>query len=118
MLNSASVPTTINFFRPQYVSVDVTVKVRRLTGYTREVEASIIEYVKYYLSILAVGQSVYLSSIWAIAARAIEDITNPSFSVSEVKLGIHGQPLAVADIPVKFNVVARYASCTITAEGA
>lgn len=118
VLNSASVPTTINFFRPQYVSVDVTVKVRRLTGYTREVEASIIEYVKYYLSILAVGQSVYLSSIWAIAARAIEDITNPSFSVSEVKLGIHGQPLAVADIPVKFNVVARYASCTITAEGA
>lgn len=116
VLNSENVPTTIRFFRPEYVSVKVSVKVKKLPGYTREVESAIIEYVNYYLHLLAIGQSVYLSSIWAIAARAIEDITNPSFSVVEVQLGAGDQPLAAGDIPIGFNKVAQYAGCTVSAE--
>lgn len=116
VLNTENVPTNINFFRPIYKKVAVQVRVKKLTGYTKEVEAAIINYVKYYLQILAIGQSVYLSSIWAVAARAIADITNPTFSVVEVKLGIAGSNPTVANIPISFNQVAQYNSCTVTAE--
>ena len=116
VLNAKNVATNITFFRPTYVKIDVRVRVKKLTGYTKEVEAAIINYVKYYLSILAIGQSVYLSSIWAVAARAIADITNPTFSVVEVKLGIAGSNPTVANIPISFNQVAQYNSCTVTAE--
>lgn len=116
VLNAENVPTNIKFFRPIYKKVAVQVRVKKLTGYTKEVEAAIINYVKYYLQILAIGQSVYLSSIWAVAARAIADITNPTFSVVEVKLGIAGSNPTVANIPILFNQVAQYNSCTVTAE--
>lgn len=116
VFNAENVATKIKFFRPAYVKIDVRICVKKLTGYTKEVEAAIINYVKYYLSILAIGQSVYLSSIWAVAARAIADITNPTFSVVEVKLGIAGSNPTVANIPISFNQVAQYNSCTVTAE--
>ena len=116
VLNAENVVTNIKFFRPAYVKIDARVRVKKLTGYTKEIEAAIIDYVKYYLSILAIGQSVYLSSIWAIAARAIADITNPTFSVIDVKLGIKGSNPTVANIPILFNQVAQYNSCTVTAE--
>jgi uncharacterized phage protein gp47/JayE len=116
VLSTENVPTNIKFFRPIYKKVAVQVRVKKLTGYTKEVEAAIINYVKYYLQILAIGQSVYLSSIWAVAARAIADITNPTFSVVEVKLGIAGSNPTVANIPISFNQVAQYNSCTVTAE--
>lgn len=116
VLNAENVATNIKFFRPIYKKVAVQVRVKKLTGYTKEVEAAIINYVKYYLQILAIGQSVYLSSIWAVAARAIADITNPTFSVVEVKLGIAGSNPTVANIPISFNQVAQYNSCTVTAE--
>lgn len=116
VFNAENVATKIKFFRPAYVKIDVRIRVKKLTGYTKEVEAAIINYVKYYLSILAIGQSVYLSSIWAVAARAIADITNPTFSVVEVKLGIAGSNPTVANIPISFNQVAQYNSCTVTAE--
>lgn len=116
VLNTENVSTNIKFFRPIYKKVAVQVRVKKLTGYTKEVEAAIINYVKYYLQILAIGQSVYLSSIWAVAARAIADITNPTFSVVEVKLGIAGSNPTVANIPISFNQVAQYNFCTVTAE--
>lgn len=116
VFNAENVATKIKFFRPAYVKIDVRIRVKKITGYTKEVEAAIINYVKYYLSILAIGQSVYLSSIWAVAARAIADITNPTFSVVEVKLGIAGSNPTVANIPISFNQVAQYNSCTVTAE--
>lgn len=116
VLNTENVPTNISFFRPAYVTVNVNVRVKKLTRYTHEVEAAIIAYVQYYLSILAVGQSVYLSSIWAIAARAIDDITNPTFSVVEVELGVSGGSLSASNIAVPFNKVAKCGTCTITAE--
>lgn len=116
VFNAENVATKIKFFRPAYVKIDVRIRVKKLTGYTKEVEAAIINYVKYYLSILAIGQSVYLSSIWAVAARVIADITNPTFSVVEVKLGIAGSNPTVANIPISFNQVAQYNSCTVTAE--
>lgn len=116
VFNAENVATKIKFFRPAYVKIDVRIRVKKLTSYTKEVEAAIINYVKYYLSILAIGQFVYLSSIWAVAARAIADITNPTFSVVEVKLGIAGSNPTVANIPISFNQVAQYNSCTVTAE--
>ena len=109
----STVPINIKFSRPSYLDIDVQVKVKALTGYTNEVENDIIEQVRYYLSILEIGQDVYISSIWAVAARAISNITTPTFSVLEVKLAANNGNLATTDITIAHGAAARFKSCLV-----
>ena len=109
----STVPINIKFSRPSYLDIDVQVKVKALTGYTNEVENDIIEQVRYYLSILEIGQDVYISSIWAVAARAISNITAPTFSVLEVKLAANNGNLATTDIIIAHDAAARFKSCLV-----
>lgn len=113
LIPRSTVPININFSRPSYLDIDVQVKVKALTGYTNEVENDIIEQVRYYLSILEIGQDVYISSIWAVAARAISNITAPTFSVLEVKLAANNGDLATTDITIAHDAVARFKSCLV-----
>lgn len=113
LIPRSTVPINIKFSRPSYLDIDVQVKIKALTGYNNDVEAAIIEQVKYYLSVLEIGQNVYISSIWAVAARAISNITAPTFSVLEVKLAANNGSLATTDIAVAHNAVARFKSCKV-----
>ena len=113
LIPRSTVPININFSRPSYLDIDVQLKVKALTGYTNEVENDIIEQVRYYLSILEIGQDVYISSIWAVAARAISNITAPTFSVLEVKLAANNGNLATTDITIAHDAVARFKSCLV-----
>lgn len=113
LIPRSTVPINIKFSRPTYADIDVQVKVKALTGYNNEVENAILEQVRYYLSILEIGQNVYISSIWVVAARAISNITAPTFSVLEVKLAANGGNLATTDITLAHNAVARFKSCKV-----
>lgn len=113
LIPRSTVPINIKFSRPSYLDIDVQVKVKALTGYNNEVENAILEQVRYYLSILEIGQNVYISSIWAVAARAISNITAPTFSVLEVKLAANNGNLATTDITLAHNAVARFKSCKV-----
>lgn len=113
LIPRSTVPINIKFSRPTYADIDVQVKIKALTGYNNEVESAILEQVRYYLSILEIGQNVYISSIWAVAARAISNITAPTFSVLEVKLAANNGNLATTDITIAHNVVARFKSCKV-----
>lgn len=113
LIPRSTVPINIKFSRPTYADIDVQVKVKALTGYNNEVENAILEQVRYYLSILEIGQNVYISSIWSVAARAISNITAPTFSVLEVKLAANGGNLATTDITIAYNAVARFKSCKV-----
>lgn len=113
LIPRSTVPINIKFSRPTYADIDVQVKVKALTGYNNEVENAILEQVRYYLSILEIGQNVYISSIWAVAAHAISNITAPTFSVLEVKLAANGGNLATTDITIAHNAVARFKSCKV-----
>lgn len=113
LIPRSTVPINIKFSRPTYADIDVQVKVKALTGYNNEVENAILEQVRYYLSILEIGQNVYISSLWAVAARAISNITAPTFSVLEVKLAANGGNLATTDITIAHNAVARFKSCKV-----
>ena len=95
------------------VDIDVQVKIRALNGYTNESEIAIIEQVRKYLSLLEIGQNVYISSVWSVVARAISNITFPTFSVLEIKLGSNLSGLAASDIPVGYNAVAKFKSCRV-----
>ena len=113
LIPRSTVPININFSRPSYLDIDVQVRIQALTGYTNEVENDILEQVRYYLSILEIGQDVYISSIWAVAARAISNITAPTFSVLEVKLAANNGNLATTDIIIAHDAVARFKSCLV-----
>lgn len=113
LIPRSTVPVNIKFSRPSYLDIDVQVKIKALTGYNNDVENAILEQVRYYLSILEIGQNVYISSIWAVAARAISNITAPTFSVLEVKLATNNGNLATTDITMAYNAVARFKSCKV-----
>ena len=113
LIPRSTVPINIKFSRPSYLDIDVQVKIKALTGYNNEVENAILEQVRYYLSILEIGQNVYISSIWAVSARAISNITAPTFSVLEVKLAANNGNLATTDITIAHNSVARFKSCKV-----
>lgn len=109
ILNSARVPIPIKFYRPTQVEVAVEVTVKKLYGYTLDVEQEIVANIKSYLQSINIGQSVYHSSIWAAAMRAILDIKSPSFSIVSVKL--NGQ--SASDVAIAFNQVATFKSCVV-----
>ena len=113
LIPRSTVPINIKFSRPTYADIDVQVKIKALTGYNNDVENAILEQVRYYLSILEIGQNVYISTIWAVAARAISNITAPTFSVLEVKLAANNGNLATTDIIIAHNAVARFKSCKV-----
>lgn len=109
ILNSANVPVPIKFYRPTQINVSVEITIKKLYGYTPDTEQEILSNIKSYLQSINIGQSVYQSSIWAAAMRAILDIKSPSFSILSVKL--NGR--ATGDVAIKFNEVAVYKACTI-----
>jgi baseplate J-like protein len=113
LIPRSTVPINIKFSRPTVVDIDVQVKIKALNGYTNESEIAIIEQVRKYLSLLEIGQNVYISSVWSVVARAISNITFPTFSVLEIKLGSNTSGLAASDIPVGYNAVAKFKSCRV-----
>lgn len=108
IFNTSNVAIPIRFNRPTYIDVAVEIRIKKLYGYTADVERDIKNNIENYLSVINIGQSIYQSSIWAAAMRAILDIKSPSFSIIEVKL--NG---GTSDINIKFNQVARFKSCVI-----
>lgn len=101
------VPTTIRFYRPTYVDIDVVVNVKQLAGYTTDTTAAIKNAIAAYNNSLLIGDDLSISSLWGAALSANNVPTKPQFSITGLTAAKHGQTQGTADIVIAFNEVTR-----------
>jgi hypothetical protein len=99
--------TSIGFFRPTYVDIDVTINIKALSGYTTATTDSIKENLQTYLNSLEIGNDMEISSLWGAALQAMPSLANPMFSITSITAARHGQSLGTNSIPISFNEVCR-----------
>lgn len=103
--DEAGMTMPIRFFRPSYISIDVTVKVKALDGYTSSKTSEINARVTDYIKSLHIGEDVYNSSLWGAALLPVVSLEKPVYAVTEVRCAITGNPLWVQDLPIDFKSV-------------
>lgn len=95
----------IKFMRPKYITIYVEVTVKALTGYvtsiTKDIKSAIVD----YLNNLQIGQDLTISALYAVAMSCMDDIKEPTFSVTSVKAGVSPGELASSDIVINFDEV-------------
>jgi len=99
--------TPINFFRPIYYDIGVTITVRRLTGYSTATADNIKNNITAYLNSLDIGDSLTISALWGAALSAMPNIHRPSFSIVAVTAGQIPEAQTPADMEIPFNAVTR-----------
>jgi len=106
--------TTIRFYRPTYVDIEVVVTVKKLVGYTSQTTDDIKTYVADYINSLFLGAELTVSSLWGAALQANRVPTNPYFSITSLTAAKAGDAQVTADIPLLFNEAARGSEANIT----
>jgi len=99
--------STIRFYRPTYVDIDVVVTVKRLSGYTDQITSNIKDYIAEYINSLFIGSALAISSLWGAALQANQVPTNPYFSITGLTAAKSGDTQGTADIALAFNEAAR-----------
>ncbi len=79
------VTTPIRFYRPDYVDVEVRLRVHKLSGYTDATTETITENIYAYINGLGIGQSVYTANLNGPVLEALGQ--PPNFYVEELKAG-------------------------------
>jgi uncharacterized phage protein gp47/JayE len=105
--DSYGVQSTINFYRPSYVDIDVTMNVKQLAGYTTDTTGAIQSAIAAYNNSLIIGDGLTLSSLWGAALSANTVATSPLFSITSLTAARHGQTQGTDDISTAFNEVTR-----------
>lgn len=98
---------TKRFYRPSYVDIDVAINVKKLLAYTDKNTSDIKTKVAEYLSGLAIGTNLSISSIWGAALSAMSDLRSPAFSIVSVTAARHEETLTLNDIKILFYEVTR-----------
>lgn len=98
---------TIRFFRPTYVDIDVVINVKALSGYTTAITESIKVNVSNYLSSLAIGDDLAISSLWGAALSVMPNLSQPNFSITAMTASRHGNTPTTNDIVINFSEVTR-----------
>lgn len=102
----------VNFSRPAYVAVDVLVNVIPLSGYTTSVQSNIQTNIESYLNGLDIGQTVYASSLFAPAIKAMPSLSNPEFDISSIQIAVHGSSYS-SSILLSWNQCAQVGTVTM-----
>jgi uncharacterized phage protein gp47/JayE len=79
----------INFFRPTYVDIFLTLTITPLTGYTSAIADDIKAALADYLDTLEIGEDLTLSALYAVA-MGVTDIKAPAFSITALTAGQQG----------------------------
>lgn len=104
---------TVNFDRPTYETIYVSLSVHGLVGYTSAVLPLIQAALVNYLNSLQIGEAVTLSALYAIAQTVIPNLTQPTFSIRALTLGTSASPTGTSDLTLTFNEVAQSATANI-----
>lgn len=105
--------TMIHFFRPDYVTVDVTVAITKGLRYTSTVADQIKTAVTDYLESLTIGDSVSITGALAAITAVIPNRAQPIYSLKSLTIGKAGEILSTADVTIPFNAVVKTGTITV-----
>lgn len=95
----------INFYRPSYIPIYVTININPFTGYTTATRDAIEEAIYTYLNSLQIGEDLTVSALYGIALSVMEDLTKPIFSITSLYADTESDPTSTDDITIAFNEV-------------
>jgi uncharacterized phage protein gp47/JayE len=107
LTDAYGIPTMIRFYRPSYIDIDVTVNVKRFSGYVADHTNQIKQSLADYLNSLQIGDDLAVSSLWYAALSVNPNIKNPIFSITSLTAGKHGTTQGTTDILTLFNEVTK-----------
>ena len=99
--------TPINFFRPLYYDIYVTITVKQLAGFSTVTAENIKNNTTAYLNSLSIGDNLTISALWGAALSAMPNIHRPSFSITSVTAGTVINEQSPYDMEIPFNAVTR-----------
>lgn len=111
--NSDDLITKIRFFRPTYISVDVTVNIKQATGYTTEIKDTLGTKVKSYIDALDIGNDVSVTGILTAIVTSITNKAQPEFSLTSVEVGKTGGTMGLSDVDIAFKEIANCGTISI-----
>lgn len=97
--------TSIRFFRPTIVDIDVAITVSGHTGYSPTIAAQIKQAVVDYLNSLEIGTSLVISAVQYAAMSVNTNLARPTFSITALTICKHGGTPGTSDIAILFNEV-------------
>ena len=97
----------INFYRPTYLPIFVSLNVHGLTGFTSSTVTAIQTAIVNYLNSLQIGEEVTISALYGIAMAVTPNLSNPQFSIRALYAGTSANPAGTADISILFNQVSQ-----------
>lgn len=106
--------TTIRFDRPSYVDIDVVINVKQLTGYTTATTTAIKEAIATFLNSMTMGVNTVPVNNFYGPALSVQDLSNPTFSVTSVTAARHGDIQGTADIVTAYNEALRGNTAYVT----
>lgn len=104
LVDPASMPIRINFFRPTTVHVKVEVRIRPLTGYSSTYGTELQEQVADYINSLGIGSTVYLSKLY-VPANLEQNEHDSTYDIEELLIGADDAELQARNIRTAFNAV-------------
>ena len=112
--NSLGVTTNIQYSRPTYTKVNVSLEVRRGYRYTTDYLASLKTSIKQYIESLSIGYPVTTTGILKAVSAVVPDPTNPPFLIASLQLGVAGSSMGSTDLPIAWNAVADVGTVTVS----
>lgn len=101
-------PTTIQFWRPTYINVNVEITIKKLQGYTNITAEDIQKYIADFINSFEIGDDLPISWLWGTSlCKTTGQNMLPSFSVLDVQAAIDGGSMSKNDIVTKYNEVVQ-----------
>ena len=104
----------IRFYRPTYTPIYIQLNVTKLQSWNDEYEDKMKDQIVNYINGLEIADNVYRSFVWSQAIAAMDDISNPSYTVTNVTMGTASGSLSGNDIEIDFNAAAQITANNIT----
>lgn len=90
---------TVNYYRPSYVDIDVTITLRSISTVDSTLQATIKQSVSDYLNGMDIGADLSISALWGVVL-ATQNIKSPIFSITSLTAGKHGMTQGGTDIVI------------------
>ena len=115
--DSNNAPNTIRFYRPTYVPMFVTVTLKKLTGWSPAMAATIQSAIASFIDGLRLGESLPVSSLYGVLLQAVSaDLKSPTCSIQGIFIGRSPSALFASDMEMSFYEAATCESANVTVE--
>jgi hypothetical protein len=113
-VTASGLPAIVRFSRPTYTSIDVTVTVSAMAGFTTAILDTIKANIEDYIEGLDIGVDVSYTGILTGVTSAITTPRQPAFSLVSLTLGETGETQGTTDVTIDWNAVASVGTVSVT----